>query len=120
VTLQIQGGKQTHETQAYPPTPTRKTNLEAQKQVCIGESNRSIESLQERLQTERSQLDLAMQQYQPRGSVSDALETLIQELTEADESDDREQIAYYLQRLEELNDQVGTFCSASLNQTTRL
>jgi hypothetical protein len=97
---------------------TRKTNLEIQKQVCIGESNRSIESLHDQLQTERSQLNQVLQQYQSQGSWSDALEKLMQELVEAEQqgSDDRKQIAYYLQRLEGLDDQVRKFCAAFLNR----
>lgn len=95
--------------------------METQKQVRIVESIRSIESLQELLQTERLRLDLAIQQHQPQGSSSDALETLVQELAEVEqrESNDRWQVAYHLQRLEELDDQVSTFCSVSLNQSTR-
>ena len=90
----------------------------------MAESNRSIEFLQELLQTERLRLDLALQQHQPRGSSSVTLEMLVQELAEADELelDEREQIADYLQRLEELDDQVGTFFSTSpqrVNLTTK-
>lgn len=120
MTLQVRDGKQTHNIRVHPPTPTRKTDLETQKQVRIIESIKSIESLQELLQTERTQLNLAIQEHQPRGSSSDALETLIQELAEVEqrELDDREQVAYYLQRLEELGDQVGTFCSISISQST--
>lgn len=37
---------------------------------------------------------------------------------EQQELDDHEQVAYYLQRLEELEDQVGTFNAASLDWST--
>lgn len=114
MTLQIQDGKRAHKTQIHSPTFVREANLETRKQVCISESSRSIESLQEQLQIERSQLDLALQQYRPRGSLSDALEALVQELVDAEqqELDERGQVAEYLQRLEELDNQVSTSCTA--------
>lgn len=45
------------------------------------------------------------------------LERLVQELVEAEQqgSDDCEQIAHFLQRLEELDYQVGKFCAVFLN-----
>ena len=85
---------------------SRTTKLELQKQALVSESNRSIELLRERLRTEQSQLNEALQQYQPHGSWTDALERLMQELLEA-EQQEHDQIVCCLQRLEELDDQVS-------------
>ena len=87
----------------------RRAKLEIQRLAHIGKLNTSIQSLQEQLQTEQTQLNEALQQYQPDGSWTNTLERLTQELTEAEqlESDECEQIVCCLQRLEELDDQVS-------------
>ena len=58
-------------------------------------------------------MNRAIPRYKPQGSWSDALEKLTQELVEVEQEgwDDREQIVCCLQRLEELDDQVGKSCA---------
>ena len=116
MTPQIRTGKQTNTLNLiHQPIFSRKASLEVRKQARIIESNRSIESVQQELQTERSRLNHALGQYRPQGSWSNKLEKLIRELVEVEqqELDDHEQIAHYLQRLEELDDQVGNSTPSS-------
>jgi len=90
--------------------------MEIRKQASIHASNRSIETLQEQLQTERSRLAQALQQYGLRGSWLEALEQFTKEIEEAEvqELTSRVEIARYLQRLEELDNQVSYSASGPL------
>lgn len=95
----------------------RKADLEIKKNLSIGQSNRSIESIQAQLKAERLNLSLALQQYQSRGSWSNALEKLMKELVEAEQQrlDGLKQITHHLQRLEQIDDQVCIFAPGQLD-----
>lgn len=85
--------------------------MEIHKQASIHESNKSIEMIQGQLRMERLKLAVALQEYGLHGSWSEALKKFTKEIEEAEiqELTDLGEIARYLRRLEELDDQVSIF-----------